>query len=251
MGVLKRVVKLSRADFKTLTDKGTVTVDGQTIEYSNDDIYVVPNIEIDHSQYIDISSNQVIKGVKTFEGSAGTVRLGLNGCVEAVDANYYSTLICGAFIQNIGDSGYMDISYNTGIRVYDMLNGTNSIVKLPMGKMGTLATTDDCKSRYEHTITVETANGLRLTFKITNSRPTMYTSIDDLKSYITLPNIVKGVACVLYDINHSPSFNAGVIMSAIDGGSGIVAIQVISTYSESGTSLTGYNTFVSDTVIEL
>jgi hypothetical protein len=197
MGVLKRVVKLSRADFKTLTDKGTVTVDGQTIEYSNDDIYVVPNIEIDHSQYIDISSNQVIKGVKTFEGSAGTVRLGLNGCVEAVDENSYSTLICGAFIQNIGDSGYMDISYNTGIRVYDMLNGTNSIVKLPMGKMGTLATTDDCKKLYRHRLEIIGDDGNRLIVYITSSKATAYTASGLSGPYA--PNCLGAVALYSYD----------------------------------------------------
>ena len=42
MGNLKNVIYLSRQDYQTLINNGKVTVNGVTVQYSDDDIHVAP-----------------------------------------------------------------------------------------------------------------------------------------------------------------------------------------------------------------
>ena len=181
MGALKKVVKLNREDFKTLTENGAVTVDGQTIEYSEDDIYVVPNIEIDHSQFVDKSSNQEIVGEKVFVKDDSRVTINGNGFVLSNSSGMHG----------VADDSLISIAqgkkamYASGaIGVEDLETHEVKAFMLPE-KSGTLATTDDGKKYYRHSITLGNSDISKvLTFCFISSRATRYNNpfelIDDV-----------------------------------------------------------------------
>ena len=108
-------------------------------------------------------------------------------------------------------------------------------------------------SLYQHTIKVKNASGAIITFKMYDKFSTMYTSIDSLKNYLTLPDMVAGIPCSIYDQSKTPSFHSGIINSAIDAGSGSLLLQIISNSYEptSGSTIITVDTLVMDSAVEL
>lgn len=58
MGIVRNVVYLSKAQLDTLIANGTITVDGTTITYSPDDIYMTPTND---SNYIENDTNEDVE----------------------------------------------------------------------------------------------------------------------------------------------------------------------------------------------
>lgn len=107
---------------------------------------------------------------------------------------------------------------------------------------------------YQHKISMSTASGLRVTFTLYSVYAnTAFTSIENFKSYITLPNVMTVLPAVLYDSNDATgrTFYSGVLNSALDGGTGTLVMQCLSEHSSSGSELLMLTVFNSDDYIEL
>lgn len=68
MATLGKIVYLSATDYATLVSTGTVTVDGVTIAYSANDLYITPTEEVP-SAY---TSNPAALGASADPGSSGS-----------------------------------------------------------------------------------------------------------------------------------------------------------------------------------
>ena len=101
---------------------------------------------------------------------------------------------------------------------------------------------------------MSTASGLRVTFTLYSVYAnTAFTSIENFKSYITLPNVMTVLPAVLYDSNDATgrTFYSGVLNSALDGGTGTLVMHCLSEHSSSGSELLMLTVFNSDDYIEL
>ena len=66
MGKLKNIVHLSKEQLETLLLTGKVTADGITVNYTPDDVHVIPIAEYD--KFMTTDTQQVITGAKDFRG---------------------------------------------------------------------------------------------------------------------------------------------------------------------------------------
>ena len=66
MGKLKNIVHLSKEQLETLLLTGKVTADGITVNYTSDDVHVIPIAEYD--KFMTTDTQQVITGAKDFRG---------------------------------------------------------------------------------------------------------------------------------------------------------------------------------------
>lgn len=240
-------VYLSKEQYKELLKNGSITVGETTILFNEEDDYITPIEEIDTSKFVTTNTQQTITAVKNISCASGaTITLGFNGSIDITDPSG-STCLYSTMIQQIGSSGYMNFSYDYGLQYFNMLEGTNSTLKFPANKNGTIATTDDCKKYYRHRLVLSQSNGnIVISFHIITSRATKYGSINNLKD-----NIPAYTACVIEDTLKNPTHYSGTIYSTIDAGDNSIAIMLISTYSASGITTTGFNNIILDDVIDL
>ena len=101
MGKLKNIVHLSKEQLETLLLTGKVTADGITVNYTPDDVHVIPIAE--YNKFMTTDTQQVITGAKDFRG--GIMANGepismklykhsifINAMMEAITAQYYITI---------------------------------------------------------------------------------------------------------------------------------------------------------------
>lgn len=115
MANLSKVVYLSEVQKETLFTNGSITVDGQTIEYSDNDLYITPNaIDVEPAQGSMnlITSGAVYNAINTKVNSTSPTFSGTPTAPTATAGTNTTQIATTAFVKTAIDNAIADNTYD-------------------------------------------------------------------------------------------------------------------------------------------